>query len=150
MEINCTDKELMILKKVARAAAELDVETYLVGGFVRDKIMGRSTQDADIVCVGDGIALATRVAKYFDPIPTVNYYKNFGTAHIKINSSGHNDSKEAPSFGGNRVERRLGTEFVGEAFDLEFVGARKESYRFDSRNPTVEPGSLEDDQQRRD
>ena len=59
----------MILKKVARAAAELDVETYLVGGFVRDKILGRPTKDADIVCVGDGIELATAVAKHFNPIP---------------------------------------------------------------------------------
>ena len=87
MEINCTEKELMILKKVARAAAELDVETWLVGGFVRDKILERSTKDADIVCVGDGIELASTVAKYFNPVPPVSYFKNFGTAHIKVNSS---------------------------------------------------------------
>jgi len=135
------------------AAAELDVETYLVGGFVRDKILGRSTKDADIVCVGDGIELATAVARHFKPIPQVSYFKNFGTAHIKVNTSNNNDSSKAPSTGGNRAERRLGTEFVGEAggaFDIEFVGARKESYRFESRKPAVEPGTIEDDQKRRD
>jgi len=152
MEITCTETELMILKKIAVAAAELDVETYLVGGFVRDKILGRSTKDADIVCVGDGIELATSVARHFKPVPQVSYFKNFGTAHIKVNISDNNDSSKAPSTGGNRAERRLGTEFVGEAgaFDIEFVGARKESYRFDSRKPAVEPGSIEDDQKRRD
>ena len=98
MEINCTEKELMILKKVAMAAAELDVETYLVGGFVRDKILGRSTKDADIVCVGDGIELATAVAKHFNPVPQVSYFKNFGTAHIKVNLQNKNDlSQVSPS-----------------------------------------------------
>ena len=132
----------MILKKVAMGAAELDVETYLVGGFVRDKILGRATKDADIVCVGDGIELATAVARHFKPVPQVSYFKNFGTAHIKVNPSNNNDSPEAPSTGGGLGE-------VG-AFDIEFVGARKESYRFDSRKPAVEPGSIEDDQKRRD
>jgi poly(A) polymerase len=129
MEISCTEKELMILKKIARAAAELDVETYLVGGFVRDKLLARETKDADVVCVGDGIALATAVAKYFNPVPQVNYFKTFGTAHIKVNlPEGSEDN----------------------VFDIEFVGARKESYRFDSRKPDVEPGTIEDDQKRRD
>ena len=122
MEITCTEKELMILKKIARAVEELGVERYLIGGFVRDKLLGRPTKDADIVCVGDGIQLATAVAKHFNPIPQVSYFKNFGTAHIKI----------------------------ADGFDIEFVGARKESYRFDSRKPAVEPGTVVDDQQRRD
>ena len=122
MEINCTEKELFLLKKVASAAEALGVETYLIGGFVRDKILGRDTRDADIVCVGDGIELAKEVAKQFNPVPSVDYFKNFGTAHIRINNE----------------------------FDLEFVGARKESYRFDSRKPEVEPGTVEDDQDRRD
>ena len=87
----------MILKKVALAAAELDVETYLVGGFVRDKILGRSTKDADIVCVGDGIELATAVARHFKPVPQVSYFKNFGTAHIKVSTPNNNDSSKAPS-----------------------------------------------------
>ena len=122
MEIKCTEKELLILKKIARAAQELGVETYLIGGFVRDKILKRATKDADIVCVGDGIELAKAVAKQFNPVPQVSYFKNFGTAHLKTT----------------------------DGFDVEFVGARKESYRFDSRKPAVEPGTIEDDQKRRD
>ena len=128
----------MILDKVARAASELNVETYLVGGFVRDKILGRNTKDADIVCVGDGIELAAATAKYFNSASQVNYFKTFGTAHIKVNLS---DKKD---FSGLSEQDSEGI------FDIEFVGARKESYRLDSRNPAVEPGSLEDDQHRRD
>ncbi len=112
----------MILNKIAAAAEKLGLETYLVGGFVRDKIMGRATTDADFVCVGDGIELAKEVARQFKPVPQVDYFKNFGTAHIKI----------------------------AEDFDLEFVGARKESYEFHSRKPAVGPGTLQDDQHRRD
>ncbi|OSZ77422.1 tRNA nucleotidyltransferase [Chitinophagaceae bacterium IBVUCB2] len=122
MEINCTKKELALLKKIATAAEALGMETYLIGGFVRDKILGRETKDADFVCVGDGIELAKEVAKQFTPIPQVEYFRNFGTAHIKV----END------------------------FDVEFVGARKESYQFDSRKPEVEPGTIIDDQNRRD
>lgn len=121
MDINCTDKELFLLKKIAAAAEELQVEAYLIGGFVRDKIIGRATKDADIVCMGDGIALAYKVAEKFNPKPLVAFFKTFGTAQIKIND-----------------------------FEVEFVGARKESYNYDSRKPAVEPGSLEDDQNRRD
>jgi tRNA nucleotidyltransferase/poly(A) polymerase len=132
----------MILKKIAKAAAELDMETYLVGGFVRDKILARPTKDADIVCVGDGIELATAVAKKFHPVPQVSYFKNFGTAHIKVSSSKDRDFSKVTPVG----------EDLGEAaaFDIEFVGARKESYRFESRKPDVEPGTIEDDQKRRD
>ena len=122
MDINCTDKELFYINKVGEAAADLGVETYLVGGFVRDKLLGRNTKDADFVCVGDGIALAHAVAQRFSPAPQVDYFKNFGTAHI-------------------RVDRE---------FDLEFVGARKESYQSESRKPAVEPGTISDDQDRRD
>ncbi len=122
MDINCTDKELFYINKVGEAAADQGVETYLVGGFVRDKLLGRNTKDADFVCVGDGIALAHAVAQRFSPAPQVDYFKNFGTAHI-------------------RVDRE---------FDLEFVGARKESYQSESRKPAVEPGSIADDQDRRD
>jgi poly(A) polymerase len=121
MEINCTEKELFIFKKIAHAAEEMGVEMYLIGGFVRDKFIGRDTSDADIVCVGDGIKLAKEVAKRFNPHPPVSVYKTYGTAHIKA-----------------------------EDFDLEFVGARKESYQYHSRNPDVIPGTLEEDQLRRD
>jgi len=129
MEINCTEKELFIFKKIAHAAEQLHAEAYLIGGFVRDKIIGRDTKDADVVCVGDGIKLAREVAKRFNPTPHVSVFKTYGTAHIKV----------AP-YGGD----------LEGAFDLEFVGARKESYKYHSRNPDVSPGKLEDDQLRRD
>jgi tRNA nucleotidyltransferase/poly(A) polymerase len=121
MDIQCTEKELFVFNKIAHAAEEIGVPCYLIGGFVRDKMLGRNTKDADIVCVGDGILLAHKVAERFNPKPAVSFFKNFGTAHIKI-----------------------------EDWDIEFVGARKESYRYHSRNPEVVPGTLKDDQDRRD
>ena len=121
MQIPCTEKELFIFRKIAAAAQELQYPTYIIGGFVRDKIIGRPSKDADIVCVGDGILLAQKVAQRFNPQLTVAFYKNFGTAQIKIDD-----------------------------FEVEFVGARKESYRSESRNPDVLPGTLKDDQNRRD
>ena len=121
MDIQCTEKELLILKKIAKAAEELQMPCYLIGGFVRDKILRRETKDADIVCLGDGIALAHKAAEQFSPKPKVSFFKNFGTAHIKAGD-----------------------------IDIEFVGARKESYRSHSRKPEVEPGTLKDDQDRRD
>ena len=123
MDISCTEKELFIFKKIGHVADELGQATFLIGGFVRDKILGRDTKDADIVTVGDGIKLATEVSKRFNPHPQVNYFKTYGTAHIRLDD---------------------------EAFDLEFVGARKESYKYHSRNPEVVPGTIEDDQNRRD
>jgi len=121
MHINYSDKEQFIFKKISKAAQELNVQVFLIGGFVRDKIIGRATKDADIVCLGDGIALANNVAEKFRPKPYVSFFKNFGTAQIKL-----------------------------DEFEIEFVGARKESYNYESRNPLVEAGSLEDDQNRRD
>ncbi len=121
MYIHCTEKELLIFDKIAGAAAKLQVRCYLVGGFVRDTILGRETKDMDIVCIGDGITLAHAVADLFAPKPMVNFFKNFGTAQIKV-----------------------------QDVEIEFVGARKESYRYDSRKPQIETGTLEDDQDRRD
>ncbi len=121
MYINCSEKEKVVLQKIASAAAELKLPCYLIGGFVRDKILGRETKDIDIVCVGDGIKLAEEVAKLFKPAPEVAYFKNFGTAQIKTSN-----------------------------FEIEFVGARKESYTYNSRKPKVELGTIEDDQNRRD
>jgi len=121
MDIKCTPQELNLFEHIAKAATQMNVSCYLVGGFVRDKIMGRPTKDADIVCTGDGIELAHSVAATFSPKPQVNFFKNFGTAQFRLNG-----------------------------FDVEFVGARKESYRSDSRKPEVEPGTIEDDQKRRD
>ncbi len=140
MDIRCTEKELLLLDKIAHAAAALGVETYLIGGFVRDKILGRETRDADIVCVGDGIELAKAVARQFDPVPQVDYFKNFGTAHIKLTGSNPVIASEANPVIPSEAKQ----------FDIEFVGARKESYRFDSRKPEVEPGTVKDDQDRRD
>jgi len=121
MDIQCSDKELFVFEKIARAAAAMQTPCYLIGGFVRDKIIGRPTKDADIVCVGDGIQLAHKVAESLQPRPAVSFFKNFGTAQIKW-----------------------------EDWEVEFVGARRESYRAESRNPEVEPGTIEDDQLRRD
>lgn len=135
MDIKCTEKELFVFKKIAHAAEELGAPCYIVGGFVRDKILGRATKEADIVCVGDGIALAKAVAKRFNPHPHVNYFKNFGTAHIRLDLS-----TSLPS----------SSQGEEEVFDIEFVGARKESYRYHSRKPDVKPGTLQDDQLRRD
>jgi len=122
MDIKCTKEEIQLLQMVAQVAQAEGVETYLVGGFVRDKILERETRDADFVCIGSGIELAKAVARNMKPVPHVDYFKNFGTAHIK----------------------------TADNFDIEFVGARKESYQFDSRKPDVEPGTLADDQNRRD
>ncbi|HRO83669.1 MAG TPA: HD domain-containing protein [Niabella sp.] len=121
MEIQLNHKEEIIVNKIAEAAQELGLESYLIGGFVRNKILGRPTTDADIVCLGDGIELAKAVANKFTKVPEVNFFKNFGTAHIHTSD-----------------------------FDIEFVGARKESYARHSRKPEVEPGTIEDDQNRRD
>ena len=121
MQIPCTDKELSIFHKIAAAAAGMHVSCYVIGGFVRDKLLGRDTKDVDIVTTGDGIQLAHAVAAQFHPHPPVSFFKNFGTAHIRL-----------------------------EDMDIEFVGARKESYRAESRNPEVEPGTIEEDQLRRD
>lgn len=113
--------EKKILEIVSQAAAELQVEVYAVGGYVRDKILGRPSKDIDIVCVGSGIELAKKAASLFHPQPKVSVFKSFGTAMFKA-----------------------------QGWDIEFVGARKESYRSDSRKPIVENGTLEDDQLRRD
>ena len=76
MQITLTSFDSFIIKKIAAAAEEMGVETYAVGGFVRDKILNRKTKDLDIVCVGDGIALAAAVAEKFNPKPHVSFFKN--------------------------------------------------------------------------
>jgi poly(A) polymerase len=145
MHINCNDTELLIFKKIAAAAEKLDVPCYIIGGFVRDKILGRPTKDIDVVCVGDGIALAHETALLFSPEPQVNFFKNFGTAQIKI-SNGQFTTDNTQSADILPLEEIEGAVF----FEIEFVGARKESYDFNSRKPTVENGTLTDDQNRRD
>ncbi|MFD2585809.1 CCA tRNA nucleotidyltransferase [Croceitalea marina] len=111
-----------IIEVIGKSANELDVEAYVIGGFVRDYFLKRGdAKDIDVVAVGSGIALAQKVASKLDGKPEVTVFKNFGTAMLKH-----------------------------QGLELEFVGARKESYTRDSRNPIVEDGSLEDDQNRRD
>ncbi|MCX2745745.1 HD domain-containing protein [Mangrovivirga sp. M17] len=114
-------EEIPVFKIVSEAARELKVDVYCVGGYVRDLLLKRPSKDIDFVCIGSGIELAKVVAEKLPGKNQVNYFKNFGTAMI---NSGD--------------------------YELEFVGARKESYRKDSRKPLVEDGTLEDDQNRRD
>jgi putative nucleotidyltransferase with HDIG domain len=121
MQMVYSDLEQGIFQLVAAAAREQGVQAFVIGGFVRDKILGRPTKDADIVTTGDGIELAQAVADQLTPRPPVSFFKTYGTAHFRYAD-----------------------------MDVEFVGARKESYRPESRNPDVEPGTLEDDQLRRD
>jgi poly(A) polymerase len=122
-EIDAISKQaikLPVFKIIAQAADDLGVEAYAVGGYVRDFYLYRPCKDIDIVSVGKGIDLALEVAKHLGD-RKVNVYKNFGTAQLVYND-----------------------------YNIEFVGARKESYRSDSRNPAVEDGTLDDDQKRRD
>lgn len=121
MEIHFTHNESVVFEQISQVAANLNMPCYLIGGFVRDKIIGRAVKDADIVCIGDGIALANAYADTLRPRPTVAFFKNFGTAQIKLPD-----------------------------LEIEFVGARKESYHQHSRKPEVEVGTIEDDQNRRD
>jgi tRNA nucleotidyltransferase/poly(A) polymerase len=113
--------KLEIFSRVGKIADELGLETYVVGGYVRDLVLNRPSKDIDFVCVGSGIALAKAVADSFQEHVPLSVFKNFGTANIRL-----------------------------EDWDVEFVGARRESYRHDSRKPIVEDGTLQEDQERRD
>ena len=111
-----------IFKTISKATDELALESYVIGGFVRDYILQRGKEkDIDVVAVGSGITLAKKVAQLLPNNPKVQVFKTYGTAMLNIGDT-----------------------------DVEFVGARKESYTKDSRNPIVENGTLEDDQNRRD
>ncbi|WP_421949119.1 CCA tRNA nucleotidyltransferase [Phaeodactylibacter xiamenensis] len=121
MVFNIEPHERKIFELISKAATELGFPAYVVGGYVRDRLLARPSKDMDIVCVGSGIDLARAVAGRLRPIPRITVFKRFGTAMLK-----HRD------------------------MEIEFVGARKESYRSDSRKPTVEEGTLEEDQNRRD
>jgi len=118
---NIKASERKIFELISNTANELGFPAYVVGGYVRDRLLARPSKDLDIVCVGSGIQLAQAVAKKLRPRARVTTYKRYGTAML-----------------------------MHEGMEIEFVGARKESYRFDSRKPIVEEGSLEDDQNRRD
>jgi poly(A) polymerase len=110
-----------IFPVISEIADQLNQETYVIGGFVRDLILNRPSNDIDIVTIGSGIQLAETIAKKLVPNIQVSIFKTFGTAMFKYQS-----------------------------LDVEFVGARKESYSEDSRKPVVEDGTLEEDQNRRD
>ena len=111
-----------IFKIIAQASQELQVDSYVIGGFVRDYLLERDfKKDIDVVAVGSGIDLALKVSELLPNKPKVQIFKNYGTAMLRY-----------------------------KEIDIEFVGARKESYTQDSRNPVVENGTLEDDQNRRD
>ena len=165
MDIKCNEKELFVFKKIAHAAEELGVTAYVIGGFVRDKLLDRATKDADIVCVGDGIQLAHKVAERFQPKPAVSFFKNYGTAqiklkhfyddhhaageHIQLTAEPDGESSEHDIDAPDAVQDELQPQ-EKSTLEIEFVGARKESYRYHSRNPEVVPGTLKDDQDRRD
>lgn len=111
-----------IFEIISQASQELNVESYVIGGFVRDLLLNRdSKKDIDIVAVGSGIELALKVSELLPKQPKVQVFKTYGTAMLRF-----------------------------EDTEIEFVGARKESYHFESRNPVVENGTLQDDQNRRD
>ncbi len=110
-----------VFEIIAEQAKAMNAEAFVVGGYVRDIFLKRDSKDIDVVVTGSGIDLAKKVAHALPGKVHVNYFKNFGTAMIKL-----------------------------EDLELEFVGARKESYRSDSRKPIVESGTIEDDQKRRD
>lgn len=117
-----TALEKPVFKTISKASENLGLETYVIGGYVRDFLLKRGEgKDIDIVTVGSGIDLANEVARKLPGNPKVSIFKNYGTAMLRS--------------GG---------------MELEFVGARKESYQKDSRNPAVENGTLQDDQNRRD
>ncbi|QIP17858.1 HD domain-containing protein [Spirosoma aureum] len=113
---------------IAREAGNLGVQAYVIGGFVRDLILQRPSKDIDVVCIGSGIALAEAVGKALRT--KVSVFPNFGTAMLRTSTDQDRDG--------------------GADWEVEFVGARKESYRSESRKPIVEDGTLEDDQNRRD
>ena len=128
-----TDEELKqaldkhIFHLISEAADELGLECYVIGGYVRDLFLERPSNDIDVVVIGSGIVLASEVQKKLGKRAHLSVFKNFGTAQIKI-----------------RGEKGQGE------IEIEFVGARKESYSHDSRKPVVEDGTIEDDQNRRD
>ena len=132
-----TDSELAqlldkdIFRHIGRVADEMGVECYVVGGYVRDIFLERPSSDIDVVVVGSGIAVATELKRQLGRRAHLSVFKNFGTAQLKIDATPHKGG------GGRTVE-------------VEFVGARRESYSRDSRKPIVEDGTLEDDQNRRD
>ena len=125
MELNFNEikKNLQgkVFEVIAKEADKLQIDTYIIGGYVRDMVLRRPSKDIDVVCVGSGIQLAEAVAGNLGKQAYLSVFKNFGTAQVKYKDT-----------------------------EIEFVGARKESYNRNSRKPIVENGTLEDDLKRRD
>ena len=123
MELLSTEKLInsKLFQKLKKVIEELNIESYIVGGFVRDFLLNKKSKDIDIVCIGSGIDLAKALKKEMYNSSEIQIFKKYGTAMFTWN---------------NLV--------------FEFVGARRESYSINSRNPNIEAGSLEDDQNRRD
>ncbi|WP_407521124.1 HD domain-containing protein [Lacibacter sp. MH-610] len=121
MLIDFTTKEKELIALTGACSDAMQLETWLIGGFVRDKLLNRTCKDLDFVCTGNAIELAHKVAASLPGKPAVSFFKTFGTAQVKT-----------------------------EGFEMEFVGARKESYAAHSRKPEVAAGTIEDDQLRRD
>ena len=110
-----------IFNEISNYCSNNNIESYVIGGFVRDFFLNRECKDVDILIIGDGISAAKKIAMNIDPKISVTIFKNFGTAYFRYKD-----------------------------YDIEFVGSRKESYVSDSRNPIVETGTLTDDINRRD
>ena len=124
-----------IFHQISEAADCLGVECYVVGGYVRDIFLERPSNDIDVVVVGSGIAVAEELKRMMGRKAYLSVFKNFGTAQVKLR-------------GGKSLTSHLSP--LTSDIEVEFVGARKESYSHDSRKPVVEDGTLEDDQNRRD
>jgi putative nucleotidyltransferase with HDIG domain len=114
-----------IFHQISRVADQMGVECYVVGGYVRDIFLERPSNDIDVVVVGSGIAVAEQLKHQLGKKAHLSVFRNFGTAQVKFRQK-------------------------GREYEIEFVGARRESYSHDSRKPIVEDGTLEDDQNRRD
>jgi poly(A) polymerase len=114
-------RDEIIFRSVAQISRSIGFPVYVVGGYVRDIILSRPSKDIDFVVLGDGVAFATEFAKILPGKPRLSVFKTFGTANVRFRD-----------------------------YEIEFVGARKESYQRNSRNPVVEPGTLVDDLNRRD
>ena len=120
-----------IFHQISSIADEMGVECYVVGGYVRDIFLERPSSDIDVVVVGSGIEVASALKRRLGRRAHLSVFRNFGTAQVKINEKGVDDN-------------------LNSQLEVEFVGARRESYSHNSRKPIVEDGTLEDDQNRRD
>ena len=139
-----------IFHQIGEAADRLGVECYVVGGYVRDIFLERPSNDIDVVVVGSGISVAQELKRMLGRRAHLSVFKNFGTAQVKINEKLRMKNEEfAAATETNSSGNPVGN-IHHSSLEVEFVGARRESYSHDSRKPIVEDGTLEDDQNRRD